>query len=476
MLEYLLQKGADVNYQEQADGSTLAMKMAGYWEFETVLEYNVDFMLADDLGRRVIDYVVKNSKRSDENSQYQLIKRLEPDALRASTLSWTSKNAVLMMKDIWLSLPENQWKEISPYLLEALRGNTEYLVEHYDKWLTACKDDPQAVRAIYAAFAFCDDDICDLDFASYGSNSQFLKCALTAGNWKNAEKMIQKTAPEEISMSRYLRELIEYGAPVEVMDWMKEKGYEAMINDYVLLAGAQCSKDWCEKLLEECVDERDEVIVGAADLLFIRNDPETAFALLERVETLSDESVKNLLYSAATSDDIKILEWLENRGICWWELDCADIFTFAVTEGSENVAIYLLNAELDCTNETVQSAMKDATFQGEHKLLKAMVEKGMPIDNRTVCQAARSATETLKLVLEYGGDADAPISGDWNTPLAYAVACGSIDNVKLLLEHGADPKKTDLEKTMKETLKICPFLESRFNEINEILSADEPAG
>lgn len=472
MLEYLLQKGADVNCQEEADGSTLAMKMAGYWEFEKVLEYNVDFMLEDDLGRRVIDYVVKNSKRSDENSQYQLVKRLEPDALRASTLSWTSENAVLMMKDIWLSLPESQWKEISPYLLEALRGNTEYLVDHYDKWLKACKDDPQAVRAIYAAFAFCDDDICDLDFASYGSNSQFLKCALTAGNWETAEKMIQNTAPEEIPMSRYLKDLIAYGAPVEAMDWMKEKGYEARIDQDILVAGVQCGKAWCEKLLEECVDGRDEVIEGAAEILFVRNDPEAAFALLERVESVSDECVKNLLYAAAATDNIKILKWLENKGICWWKLDCANIFTYAVTEGSENVAIYLLDTGIDCTNEKVQSAMKDAAFQGEHKLLESMVEKGMPIDNKTVCQAARSATETLKLVLEYGGDADAPISGDWNTPLAYAVSCGAIDNVKLLLEHGADPEKTDLEKIRKETLKVSPFLETRLNEIEEIMLMD----
>ena len=106
--EYLLGKGADVNYPEDADGTTLAMKIAGNNHFESLFEYGIDFYIQDHNGKRVIDHLVEDDLRMDINSQYQRVKEVAADSFTSKTLNCVSKVGVLQMKDIYETLSDEE--------------------------------------------------------------------------------------------------------------------------------------------------------------------------------------------------------------------------------------------------------------------------------------------------------------------------------------------------------------------------------
>lgn len=475
--EYLLKKGADVNYPEDADGTTLAMKIAGNNHFESLFEYGIDFYIQDHNGKRVIDHLVEDDLRMDNNSQYQKVKEMAADSFTSKTLSCVSEVGVLQMKDIYETLSDKEREKVSEYLKQALEGNSEYLVEHKEDWLKACEDDVQAEKAIYAAFAFCNSDIMKIDFEDYGSRQLFLLCAVTAGNWEMADALIAEGVPKTyIEESLFMA--IQAGASEKVIGELRARDF-AIEYETIFYDIAETNLEWCKRLLEEEDLLSQSWVIDTARTLCIRENVNNGIALIDQCQELSEDDVNDLLLYVNDQNGFEILNYLENRGIDYLSAGGAKtLFLDSVKYGSEEIAVHLYDKGIVLSEQMIQQAMKSAALHGQTRILERLLKTEVKPNNAVVCQAAKSTPEILKLVLEYGGDANAPAYDGWSPPLSYAVYRGAEENVRILIEHGADPYSLDADgvkvvDSIADMMKEQPFMEERLHELNGILKGTD---
>lgn len=471
--EYLLKKGADVNYPESTNGTTLAMKIAGNNHFKSLFNYGIDFYIQDEYGKRVIDHLVEDSARIDNNSQYQMVKEVAKDSFTAKTLNYVSNTGVHQMKDIYETLSDEEKKNVSIYLKQALLGNTEFLVSNKDSWIKECKNDVQAEKAIYAAFAFCGSEICEIDFEKYGSRQRFLLCAVTAGNWEIVDILLAEGVSKSY-VEKYLSSAIQAGASEEVVVELEYRGF--VINYAEIFYDiAETNLEWCTKILEEQDIISQTIIIDTARTLCIKENIENGIYLISQCEELSETDINDLLFYVNNKNGFDVLNFLENKGLSYIHTSGAqELFLNSIMNGSEDIALYLYDKGIVLSDENVLQAMKDAVLHGEVRVLEKLLESGVEPNNIVVCQAANSTPEILNLILEYGGDANAQAVDGWSPPLFYAVYRGFKDNVQILMAHGADPGSLTsdgeiIRESIDKIKKEQHFIHVQLEEIQTLL-------
>lgn len=125
-----------------------------------------------------------------------------------------------------------------------------------------------------------------------------------------------------------------------------------------------------------------------------------------------------------------------------------NVFLRAILRGEDhNVAILLARGmNPDMRGKSGVPALLYAVIARRMESVTLLLKAGADIEARSpltgetalVIAAMNNAHEMIRLLLSYGFEVDAcGISG--GTPLLYAVYCGHLEAVELLLEHGASP-------------------------------------
>ncbi len=121
-----------------------------------------------------------------------------------------------------------------------------------------------------------------------------------------------------------------------------------------------------------------------------------------------------------------------------------------------------------------------AIKNGDKQKVKDVLENGVDVDNKIdgeisaiyddtplTLAISKGHTEIVKLLLEYGADADYRTSEYYDTPLMLAARKGRTEIVKLLLEYGADINESKLLNSGKSALIVAA--DYGFTDIVEIL-------
>lgn len=118
----------------------------------------------------------------------------------------------------------------------------------------------------------------------------------------------------------------------------------------------------------------------------------------------------------------------------------------AMREDSPKVAAVLLASpalNVDATNAVGETPLMMAALKGRTEWAKKLIERGAKVHKpgwSPVHYAATGpSTELLAMLLDRGAEINA-LAPNRNTPLMMAARYGSEDNVKLLLQRGADKK------------------------------------
>ncbi|MBS1176909.1 MAG: ankyrin [Proteobacteria bacterium] len=144
----------------------------------------------------------------------------------------------------------------------------------------------------------------------------------------------------------------------------------------------------------------------------------------------------------------------------------------AMREDSPKVAAVLLASpalSVDATNAVGETPLMMAALKGRTEWAKKLIERGAKVQKpgwSPVHYAATGpSTELLAMLLDRGAEINA-LAPNRNTPLMMAARYGSEDNVKLLLQRGADKKlindrnlsAADMARAA-ERLALVPLLE-----------------
>ncbi len=147
-------------------------------------------------------------------------------------------------------------------------------------------------------------------------------------------------------------------------------------------------------------------------------------------------------------------------------------FYLAMREDSPKVAAVLLASpalSVDATNAVGETPLMMAALKGRTEWAKKLIERGAKVQKpgwSPVHYAATGpSTELLAMLLDRGAEINA-LAPNRNTPLMMAARYGSEDNVKLLLQRGADKKlindrnlsAADMARAA-ERLALVPLLE-----------------
>lgn len=121
--------------------------------------------------------------------------------------------------------------------------------------------------------------------------------------------------------------------------------------------------------------------------------------------------------------------------------------TVAMQEGSLKAARVLLGAkeiDVNALNASGESALMMAALQGDEAGVRLLLERGAQVNQPGWSALHYAATgpqpRVVLLLLERGAEIDA-LSPNETTPLMMSAQYGSEESVKLLLAHGADPKR-----------------------------------
>jgi ankyrin repeat protein len=125
------------------------------------------------------------------------------------------------------------------------------------------------------------------------------------------------------------------------------------------------------------------------------------------------------------------------------------------------LAIFLIRQGVDLTacltagDTRGRNALELASYHGEEKLVKALLDAGMDVNHQpegvglTALHWAvyNGYTSLVRTLLAYGANPNLPAGGpyDKRTPLHFAASAGRADLVAMLLEHGSDPVVSDAE-------------------------------
>jgi ankyrin repeat protein len=180
----------------------------------------------------------------------------------------------------------------------------------------------------------------------------------------------------------------------------------------------------------------------------------------------------------AGSDDELLLGLKEHLGdwpiikpdlLPWW----GNTLTWAIVYNRPWVIEWLLEHGLDINtvNTHGHTAMWTATIIGNASMIALLLDRSANVADLDLFYAARADVRCVELILPHIDDIN--IQGHKNrTPLMEAAIAGRLENVRLLLEHGADLKMqttygmTALDFAKKRQREdIVAFLESLVNRV-----------
>lgn len=267
---------------------------------------------------------------------------------------------------------------------------------------------------------------------------------------------------------KYVFKKVEIYLPMVMvlLSVMSLKGY-ATLNEDLLLAVQAADVKAAERALRNGADENAENEHGetALQLAVNMNHPEIVKLLLEydanAWETFPNTDVTPLMVTAYRGY-AEVAEILLEHGIepnAQRARDGTTALMFALQNFHAEVAESLLQhgADVNMTNEAGGTALLAAASWGKPTIVQLLLDYGANPHIRTkngwttLMSAAKGHVETTQLLLEYGVDVNAIVTGGrekGKTALIIAIQWGQPDVVKLLLEHGADVNiKTETGKT-----------------------------
>lgn len=146
-----------------------------------------------------------------------------------------------------------------------------------------------------------------------------------------------------------------------------------------------------------------------------------------------------------------------------------DLFEACASGDLERVRHFIAEAPAQQFSPDGFSALGLAVFFGHAAIARLLVERGADVNapsrNSILVAPLHSAVaagslELVKLLLEHGADAD-PVEFLGATPLHSAAAMGSVDIIEVLLAHGADTaKRTKDGKTAAELARQYHHLDT----------------
>lgn len=162
-----------------------------------------------------------------------------------------------------------------------------------------------------------------------------------------------------------------------------------------------------------------------------------------------DETGRPLLMNAVAADQVETVEFLLLRGADPDQLgdNTAGSFSLGIAafRGKVRIVNLLLQngANINVTNKSGLSALELAALGGQLEILKILISQKAELYNSTtglsVIHSAAVSNNPLVLteILKYNLDINSTDKEGW-TPLLAAVSTGLIENVKILLDAGAD--------------------------------------
>ncbi len=181
---------------------------------------------------------------------------------------------------------------------------------------------------------------------------------------------------------------------------------------------------------------------------------------------LDSEHLARPLQIAIKTGRLEIVKLLHERGAPIdeeEELDWTPLF-LAVHARCEEIALYFIEqgVRLNIRDDEEDSLIMMAIRSDLLKVVEELVAKGVSLadvnEEGETCvfiAAGRDEPDMLDFILKHGGNEMIDLRSSGDTPLSWAVKCAKIENVKLLVEAGADVHLTYQGLNLLELAKDC---------------------
>jgi len=222
---------------------------------------------------------------------------------------------------------------------------------------------------------------------------------------------------------------------LEVLDWARQQGLDLVV------------EEWSEELEHLRVQKQDPYNLAQVD-------DRTALERVTKINKLGP-SGRNALMGAARTGNLELALWLLQRkadpNLLSEDGWCPVLL--AADEGHEPMIRLLVKvgASLDNTNDLDQTGLHLAAWQNHLGVARALLELGVDArhcdcDGNTALHLAATepVPEMIRLLSGVLG-VDVPNENSQGTPLMSAACHGLVENLKLLLELGANPEARDLD-------------------------------
>lgn len=441
MIEFLVDQGADVNARDRDGGTTLhlAARALNPDVVHLFLAHGADLDAVDEERRTALHVAV-------ENGYLPVVQSLVEGGAEINSLDNLGQSPAT------LAMLDNKRKVVA------------YLVDHGAE-----------VTLHLAAYLGLDDQAKQLiemgaDIDSKMSIGTALHVAVREENTKLALLLIDRGADVHITLSyedtrdsnmyyRYpsaLHETIRTG-DIEVINALLNldadthytlwetaiRKDDPVIIDLLLTEGADYTVHQAARIGD--VNRVAQFLNNGADVDAVDKHGRTA---LHRAAFGGHAQVVELLMQSGATRDSKT-KWGKNTPLY-----------YAILLGHVDVV-----AQLSIFNEEKENALREAALYGHVDLVAWFLDRGADINayrpgeyrtNALLSAASMGHTEVVSLLLNRGADVDAKNS--WGeTALHLGVEVGSVDIVKNLLDHGADPNALVVDDNGKGSRRTALF-------------------
>jgi ankyrin repeat protein len=471
---YLIEQGVELNYKDSdgfaplmyGAGASNPMRPQGIYldTMELMLQYGADIEMKSSEGMTALDYAISNQRTGATllllangaqvsnrtwkiylKERHNLIKDLHYD-VGYSHLQYQIGQQILQRYQ------ESGVAEtgFSPALEAAMLGDSASLLID-PSWQS---EEEQIDIALYAA-AFCSSEslsavIEPVDESKYVNDSNYPPLCIAAfHNNIDVVKLLWPFATEAANENGYTEkqrafEMGIMGGSVEVVQFFLDQGMDLQEYGKFGLASYYAQGEMMEYLIDKGVEAPPERLLSAARIASSAQNYEVYPILLAHgLDPNGDLEHRKLLDDACLFDAEVAVAALLAYGA---KIDGGMMLT-AVKFSSPQIVKLLLEQGADPNLDSYgETAIVPAVLYGEFEIIQLLVEHGAKIEFQAedgwrytaLSDAAIYSNHILKYLLDQGGEIDFQ-DDEGNTALMYAVNARHTENVKLLIESGANP-------------------------------------